>query len=51
MATLCCETDFVTKSDDFAAAAAALGDYALACPADEGVENVLGTSVAGQEVQ
>jgi len=49
MATLCCETDFVTKSDDFAAAAAALGDYALACSADEGVENILGTSVAGKK--
>ncbi|MDD5064587.1 MAG: translation elongation factor Ts [Phycisphaerae bacterium] len=50
MATLCCETDFVTKSDDFAAAAAALGDYALACPADEGVENLLGTSVGGKKL-
>jgi elongation factor Ts len=49
MATLCCETDFVTKSDDFASAAAALGDFALACSADEGVENVLGTSVAGRK--
>jgi elongation factor Ts len=50
MATLCCETDFVTKSDDFAAAAAVLGDYALACSADEGVENVLGTAVAGKKL-
>jgi elongation factor Ts len=49
MATLCCETDFVTKSDDFAAAAAVLGDYAMACPADDGVENLLGTSVAGKK--
>ncbi len=49
MATLCCETDFVTKSDDFAAAAEALADFALACPADEGVENVLGASVAGRK--
>jgi elongation factor Ts len=45
LATLCCETDFVTKSDDFAAAAKALGDYALACPADEGAENIPGTSL------
>ncbi len=49
MATLCCETDFVTKSDDFASAAAALGDYTLACSADEGAENVLGTLVAGRK--
>jgi elongation factor Ts len=49
MATLCCETDFVTKSDDFTAAAAVLGDYALVCPADEGVENILGTAVAGKK--
>jgi elongation factor Ts len=45
MATLCCETDFVARSADFVATAETLADYALACPADEGVENVLGTSV------
>jgi elongation factor Ts len=50
MATLCCETDFVTKSDDFAAAAGVLGDFALACSADEGVENILGTSVGGKKL-
>jgi elongation factor Ts len=44
MATLCCETDFVAKSDDFVAAAKALADAALACSADEGVENVLETT-------
>jgi elongation factor Ts len=49
MATLCCETDFVTKSDDFAAAAKTLGEFALACPADEGAENVLGTSIGGKK--
>jgi elongation factor Ts len=49
LATLCCETDFVAKSDDFVAAAEALGDYALACPAGEGVESVLGTSVNGKK--
>jgi len=36
LATLCCETDFVAKSDDFVATAQILGDIALACPADEG---------------
>jgi elongation factor Ts len=49
MATLCCETDFVARSADFVAAAETLADYALACPADDGVENVLGTSVNGKK--
>ena len=49
MATLCCETDFVAKSDDFVATAQALVDFALACPADEGVENVLETTVDGKK--
>jgi elongation factor Ts len=48
MASLCCETDFVAKSDDFVAAAEALADYALACPADDGVENVLETVIDGK---
>jgi elongation factor Ts len=49
MATLCCETDFVARSGDFVAAAAALADYALATKGDEGVENVLETSVEGKK--
>jgi elongation factor Ts len=49
MATLCCETDFVAKSDDFVAAARTLADYALACTADEGAENVLDTSLDGRK--
>ena len=49
MATLCCETDFVAKSDDFIAAAQTLADFALACKADEGVENVLETSADGRK--
>jgi elongation factor Ts len=48
MATLCCETDFVAKSDDFVAAAKKLADFALACPQDEGADNVLETSVDGR---
>ena len=47
MATLCCETDFVAKSSDFVAAAKALADAALACSADEGVENVLEATANG----
>ena len=49
MVTLCCETDFVARSADFVAAAETLADYALACPADEGVGNVLETSVNGKK--
>ncbi len=49
MATLCCETDFVAKSDDFVAAAYALADYALACQADNGAENVLETTIDGRK--
>ncbi|MFZ0035124.1 MAG: translation elongation factor Ts [Sedimentisphaerales bacterium] len=49
MATLCCETDFGARSDDFVSAAEALADFALACSADEGVENVLATSVGGRK--
>ena len=45
MATLCCETDFVVKSDDFVAAAQALANYALECPADKGAEKILETIV------
>jgi elongation factor Ts len=48
MATICCETDFVAKSDDFVATAKTLADFALACPQDEGVENILETSVDGK---
>ena len=49
IATLCCETDFVAKSDDFVAAAQTLADYGLACPADEGTENILETSIDGKK--
>jgi elongation factor Ts len=49
MATLCCETDFVAKSDDFVATAKTLADFALACPAEEGVENILETTADGKK--
>jgi elongation factor Ts len=48
LATLCCETDFVAKSDDFVATAKTLADYALACSADEGADKLLETSVDGK---
>ncbi|KPL23838.1 MAG: hypothetical protein AMJ75_05290 [Phycisphaerae bacterium SM1_79] len=49
MATLCCETDFVAKSSDFVAAAQALAEFALACPADEGADHVLETTVESKK--
>jgi len=49
MVTLCCETDFVAKNDDFVASANALADYGMACSADEGVENLLETAVGGKK--
>jgi len=48
MATLCCETDFVAKSDDFVAAAGKLADYAMAADADSGAESVLETAIDGK---
>ena len=47
LATLCCETDFVSKSEDFLKTADVLSDYALACEAEQGAEAVLATSVDG----
>lgn len=48
LASLCCETDFVSRSDDFVSAAEKLGDYTLLCNADQGTENILKTSVNGK---
>ena len=48
LASLCSETDFVARSDDFTAAAEKLADYALACNADDGLDNLLNTSVSGK---
>jgi elongation factor Ts len=49
LASLCCETDFVAKSDAFVAAAKTLTEYAMACPADSGAENILETVVDGKK--
>ncbi len=48
--TLCCETDFVAKSDDFIAAAGKLTDYALACSDDQSKDALLAAKVAGQSL-
>lgn len=47
LATLCCETDFVSKSDDFVAAANKLGDYCMACSEDCGAEALSETELGG----
>ncbi|MHC4396521.1 MAG: translation elongation factor Ts [Planctomycetota bacterium] len=49
LATLCCETDFVAKSNDFVAAAQVLADYALACPTDEDPQNISETTLDGKK--
>ncbi len=49
MVTLCCETDFVARNDEFVVVAESLADYALACSANEGVENILETTVNGRK--
>ena len=49
MATLCCETDFVAKSEGFTAAAQNLADYALTCDAEQGVDNILETAIDGKK--
>jgi elongation factor Ts len=48
LAMLCCETDFVAKSDAFVAASKKLSEYAQLCPETEGVDNILKTSVNGK---
>ena len=50
MATLCCETDFVAKSDDFILTGEALNDYILACPSDNSVEELLKTEIGGKSL-
>ncbi len=49
LATLCCETDFVAKSDGFVATAKTLTDFAMVCPADQGAENILESVVDGKK--
>jgi elongation factor Ts len=51
LATVCCETDFVAKSDDFRALAKNILDYVAACEADEGADSILQTSVNGKTFQ
>jgi elongation factor Ts len=49
MATLCCETDFASNSDDFAALAESLKGYMTACSTDSGAQNLLDTEKDGKK--
>ena len=48
IATLCCETDFVSKSDDFVAIATLLANSCLLCEADDGAAELCGTVIEGK---
>lgn len=48
LATLCCETDFVAKSDDFVVLADKLPDYAMACSDGESTDALLSTELDGK---
>ncbi len=50
LASLCCETDFVAKSDDFLAASEKVADYAVECDAEEGAENLAETELDGKKL-
>jgi len=49
LATLCCETDFVAKSDDFMAAVEAIKNYMAECEADDDADAILQTKLNGKE--
>jgi len=49
LATLCCETDFVARSDDFKAAVDFIRNYVERCEADCGVDAVLETEIDGKK--
>ncbi|HNS21491.1 MAG TPA: translation elongation factor Ts [Sedimentisphaerales bacterium] len=51
MATLCCETDFVAKSDDFIALAESLRKYAAVAAPTPGAATILQTAVEGKNFQ
>ncbi len=49
LATLCCETDFVAKSNDFLAAVDAMKNYMAVCKADSNPDSLLETEVDGKK--
>lgn len=48
MVSLCCETDFVAKNEDFIAASEKLVDCALRAPADTGQDALLSVEIDGK---
>lgn len=50
LSTLCCETDFVAKNDDFTAVCEKLAKASLLASADQGAENLADTVVDGQKI-
>jgi elongation factor Ts len=50
LATLCCETDFVAKNDDFVAACEKLARCALAASADKGADALTDVAVDGRKI-
>jgi elongation factor Ts len=50
LASLCCETDFVARGDDFIATAEKLADYGMASAADSGAEALGQTEVSGKSL-
>jgi elongation factor Ts len=51
LATLCCETDFVAKSDDFVQLARDIRDYIGSTKGTQGAQSVLQTIIAGRTFQ
>lgn len=51
LATLCCETDFVAKSDDFVQLAHDIHTYIGSAKGTEGAESILQTVIAGRTFQ
>ncbi len=51
LATLCCETDFVAKSDDFVQLARDIRDYIGSTKDAQGAQSVLQTILAGKTFQ
>jgi len=51
LATLCCETDFVARSDDFVKLAKDIHGFIGAAKGDQGAESILQTVIAGKTFQ
>lgn len=51
LATLCCETDFVARSDDFLAMTSVIRDYMASSGSSQGPEGLLQTVVGGRNFQ